>query len=331
MLENIKKYINYETITIASLLTLIVGIGIVAKNQIDLKEQQDLIQKTIIPFKELKDEIARSQSQLVTTDQLNKALKSNINIDDIKKDIASLNSKIEAGNFVKVISTGYTDTKGSDHVIPNQNPNPPSTDTLKDEYGYFVNEQEIDVLEHFPNKPVPIGSISFSAWKKDPWKLTIPNRQYKTTTVIAEDEDGRKTTYNKFIIVSDNQSYDIQIAEANLLQQLPEDHFSYWNPRLMMGINTGINISQLNGNISPSLDFSMMSYGKTKYQPTWSFIQVGIGYDGISKSPEIIFTPATYNVGRLLNPLLQNIHLGPSVSVNTKGNISALFSMKVAL
>lgn len=65
-----------------------------------------------------------------------------------------------------------------------------------------------------------------------------------------------------------------------------------------------------------------MSYGQFKTNPAISVLQVGVGYETSTARPVAILNPVNFNIGGILpKGLANNTYLGPSLQINTAGNI----------
>lgn len=309
-------------------LVLVAGTFIIYK-QIEISARQEAIENQVVAQKELADNILRSMSKYASKDDLEKFAKDgNINLEAINKDLDSLNANIIAINQTLTSSRAQVVTGGgSSHTTPNPNPVDPKN---PDPYGYSKNRQVIEISEQFDNAKVPFGQVGFSAWQEKPWDYTIAARQYKVSTVIATDENQRHYVYNKFAVNVNGKDYDIKITQAQTLEQYPEAKFKWWNPRLFLGMSGGVNVSAVRGEAVPSLSLGVMSYGKFNSQPDISLLHLGVGYGMDTKRPTFLVTPVSYNVGKHI-PLMNNLYVGPSVGINTSGDISVLGTLNVGL
>lgn len=305
---------------LAAFLTLGAASFIIYK-QIEISNRQSAIETQIINQKQLTDNITRSLNQYTTKDDIEKFIKeNNINLKVIQEDLSKLNASILAINTTNIHSNG---SKGSN--IPSTstgpaNPNPQTNPT--DQYGYLKTQQNFKLNEKFANVTVPIAEVGFSAWKKEPWTENILPRTYKSSSVIAIDENQRHIIYNKFSIEVDGKSYDITLDKAETKEVYPEAKFSLWNPRFFMNGNFLANLSNMQPEISPGLSVGFMSYGRYLNTPDFSLLHIGVSYGLQSNKPSFNFAPINYNIGKLLpGNLVSNTYVGPSMQVNTSGNV----------
>lgn len=314
----------------AVVLVIIGALLFIIKEQRDLITKQQAMQESMIEMKQLQDNWVRSSSQFVSKDDLNAFLKDNSSsLDALKKDIDALGASITGGSVITSNTPGYN---GSD--LPSTTTKPgtntsPGTNT--DPYGYQKNTQVLALNEPFADGvSVPWGEVGFSAWKEKPWNLNIKPRKYSVLTVVSTTEDGQHLVHNQFSIEVDGKRQTIPVQSSEFKEVYPESKFSF-NPHLMLGADMGVYTNPpLRGEVEPSLQVSLFSYGQTKVNPTWTFLDVGVGYASQAQRPNAIITPFTYNVGKHI-PLMSNLHVGPSVSVDTSGNIGVMGGVKVGL
>lgn len=290
----------------------------------EISNRQVAIETKIVAQKELVEGIMRSQNQYATKDDINKFIKDNgVNLKAIKEDLDNLHAEISSVNVILVNSAGQRGTNipstGGGVTNPNPvNPNDP------DPFGYMKKEQLLSLNEKFADVNVPFGKVGFSAWQEKPWSINILPRQYKVINVVGTDENQRNYFYNKFSVNVDNKDYDIKISTAETKQEFPEAKFSFWNPRLFLTAGGGISLTQapIQGSANLGVTLGIMSYGKFKTTPDISVLQIGLGYETGSQRPAAILNPVSFNIGKLLpNGLANNTFVGPSLQVDTAGNV----------
>lgn len=311
---------------------LLVGaLGFIIYKQIEISNRQQAIETEIIKQKELADNIMRSQSLYATKADIETFIKENgVNLKAIKDDLAKLNADITAVNAILVTSRGQTGTHIPTTPGP-VNPNPKPVDPNNpDPYGYLARQQNLHLNEDFSGLKVPIGTVGFSAWQEKPWSIDILPREYKVVNVIGTDENQRTYVYNKFSVKAGDKNYDVKIASAETKQEYPEAKWSWWNPRLYLGVDGAVGLNPVRGEFTPNLGVQIMSYGRYKTQPDFSVLQLGAGYGTISQRPQLVVTPVSYNIGKHL-PLMNNTYLGPSLSVGTDGNVFVGGGIRVGL
>lgn len=315
-------------------------LSFVIYKQLEISRRQTAIETSVVAQKTLVDGIVRSSNEYATKKDIDGFIKDhNINLKAIQDDMKKLHAEVAAVNVVTVVSNpqvvNHIPVTNTGPTNPNPNPVPVCPDGTVcpnvDPYGYLKSQQNLAIDENFGDKKVPIGSVGFSAWQKDPWNIDLKGREYSVSSVVGTDENQRTYIYNKFTVKVDGKSYDVPISKAETKQEYPEAKFSWWNPRLFMGISAGVNINPtLAANITPNLNIGIMSYGMYRNNPDFSILEVGAGYDTISKSYQLSLTPFTYNVGKHI-PLTKNIYVGPSLQIGTNGGFSITGTIQVGL
>lgn len=324
-------------------LVLAIGaLGLFVYNQNE-KFKKDLdIEKQIVLQKELLDKIVRSQSEYASKKDIEDFIaKSGMSVSAIKDDLSKLKATINAINVVTLSSTDQKATGVGSTGTGVKNPNPPSTTPPAtgscagacinpDSFGYLSVQQTLSLSEKFGKTTLPIGSVGFSAWQEKPWDLDIKGREYIISSVVGKDEDERSYFYSKVRVVIDGKDYDLPITSAKTKEEYPEAKFSFWNPRLFMGIDGGISLPEASADYVPNISLALSSYGKYKKQPDFSIVQLGLGMSTINQNPKILITPVVYNVGNNI-PLVQNLYVGPSFCFDNDGNIGAMIGLRVGL
>jgi hypothetical protein len=307
---------------------IVMALAFIVYTQHQISARQLAIETQLVKQKDLIDNITRSQSEYASRVDIEKFIKdNNVNIKAIQNDLSKLEASLTAVNIVTVHSSGQVNNNIPSTGVGTANPNPITT---HDPFGYLGKTQLLSLFEKFNTTSVPIGTVGFSAWQPSPWSLDIAPRTYKVVNVVGTDENQRMYVYNKFSVQVNDKSYDVKINTAETKQEFPEARWSFWNPRLFLGIDGGINIQKAKGEITPNIGIGVMSYGKYKNQPDFSVLQIGVGYGTISKNLQLNIMPAAYNVGKHL-PLMNNAYIGPSIHVDTIGNVSIMAGVRVGL
>lgn len=316
-------------VTIGAILTIGV-LGFIVYNQIQIKNQQTAIQAQLVEQKQLVDGIMRSQNQYATKEDIDKFAKdNNVNLSAIKDDLDKLNAQVTSINVIIASSRGQRGTNIPSGPPGPVNPNPVDPNN-PDPHGYMKAQQNLALNEDFGTVKVPFGQVGFSAWQKNPWSIDINQRDYSVATVVGTDENQRQYFYNKFAVTTGGKTYDIPIKTATTKQEYPSPKWSWWNPRLLMGLDGGVNISNVKGEFTPSVNVGIMSYGQYKTTPDFSILEVGVGYGTINKTPQVLVTPVAYNIGRnFFSPLMNNTYIGPSFQVSTDGTLGAGAGLRV--
>lgn len=336
--EAIKFRGKYIVIGMFALLA-IVAVAIIIKLQYDANARQDAMNKSLVEMKQLTDGIVRSQSKYVDKEDL-EAFGKDINLDAIRDDLEELDAKIVGISIFLAQSTGYHGTNlPSSNQDPKDDPDDPTQPTpenicedpmsswclMPHSVTYMENAQIQELKEPFANGEVPIGDVTFKAWKKNPWDVNIHPRNYKVSSVLGQDRDGRHYLHHKFEIESQGETHEVQINDAEFVEQYPESQWEWWNPKVAIGVAAGVAIptdgSHVTGSVTPGLYFSPFSYGKTKIKPDWIFAQIGVGYDVINETAQFSLSPAMYNLGAE-STIIHNTFVGPTISVDTDENVT---------
>ena len=333
---------KWKIIIVVILILLVSALAFVIKQQRDTIAKLQYAEQSMVQMRQLQDEIARSQSTYATRKDVEQVIKeSGVDLKPIKDDLDKLGAKIQAGHQILVVTQGQAgsnigstsqttrpDVPGStDVVCPDGNtiqcPNP-------DQFGYFAKTQHLKLDEPFGTKKVPIGQTSFSAWREKPWDYVILPRKYKVTNVISTNSEGRHFVHSKFFVEVNGETYPIVIADSKLVETLPESTFRF-SPRLYMGVDGGaIANPPLHAELLPNLQLAIFSYGKTRTDPDWTFLGVGFGYEVVEKGIALMVSPVNYNVAHHL-PFVDNVHVGPSFSLDFAGNFGILLGIRVGL
>ncbi len=173
----------------------------------------------------------------------------------------------------------------------------------------------------------PIAWAMFHPNQPDPEKLwktgTYPIKFY-TNIIETEQPSGKYNRYVELNIRNDRMketkgnSYPVKITDIQWAKNpITEKHFYWWNPRLAF---QAMFTSEV---FAPSLDISLASYGRTKRDMDWRFIVPSLGAANKGDSSEVVFgfSPVQWNFGNVV-PLIENMFLGPTVSLDTGGELS---------
>jgi hypothetical protein len=315
--------------------SLVVGaFALIVYKQFEISKQQKVIESTVVLQKQLVDGIVRSQLLWITKEDFVKFIKdNNLNLKAIEEDLKKLQANINSTNIVVALSTGQSAV--NQPSIPGGiiNPNPIDTSN-PDPYGYLLQQQTISLHENFENIKIPIGSVGFAAWQKNPWSYEIKGREYVLNTVIGTDENQRHYYYNKFSVRIDDKDYLIPIKLAEAKQIYPKSKFSFWNPRLYLTMGGSVNLSNtpIQGAFNAGASLGIMSYGKYLNNPDISALQLGVGVLSNESKLGVIFSPFNVNIAGIFpNNLVKNTYIGPSLQLDTNNNAFAGLNVSVGL
>lgn len=193
-------------------------------------------------------------------------------------------------------------------------------------------ESTLDLGEPFANleKPVPWGRASYAEGSEHPWGVEIFPRKYQLVVVDTTDDDGNRSQYSKFSIGVGQDTFDLPISTAKFYQDKREDRLR-WDFLPFLGIDVGAKANPPAAlEITPVAQVSLLSYGKAKLLPTWTFANLGLGYATRLNSLMFVLTPLTYNIGEPL-PFLNNLYIGPTFGIGLGGNVVLSLGARVEL
>jgi hypothetical protein len=326
-------------------LTVVGAFSFIIYQQHQMQVMQTTMQNNIIQTQTLVDNIQRAQSQYVSKADLdNFAQENGVNLDAIRANLAQLGGAIDGlNNFVTTSNLQNTNN------IPSTNttltPPPVNSPTVNcngqqvpcpDPYGYLSNVQNLQISEQFPNDQVPFGSVSFNANVAKPWSLDIPARKYNVNTVIAHSADGELVVYNSMGITSDvdKKEHKVAIESSQVVEQYPSPSWSLFAPKVYLGVSGGVNLSKapVQGEITPTLSASVISYGKTTVSPDLTLLGVGVGYQAVSQKVGVELAPISVNIGNLIgSKIITNTYVAPTVGMNFGGEINTGLGLRVGL
>lgn len=342
-MQKIKDFIKNNKGKILLVVIIVVITLFFLRQQSQLQEQQLLLNNKIIEMKTIGDDIVRSQTSYVTKKDLEKFSK-DIDLDIVKKDLDDLDASIIGISRILASSAGEKKTGLISYIVYQKTDPPQPTDPIpgpdnicKDDKkswcvsgatsGYLENAQVLSLSEKFKQSQIPIGTVTFKAWKDKPWDIDILKRDYNITSVLSTDTNGKHYLHHKFMIKSGDKEQAVNIDNAEFVETLPDSQWEWWNPKIGMGVSAGVSIPTtgladkgVSGSFAPSIYISPFSYGKTKIKPDIIVGQVGVGFEAINKSAQFSLSPIMYNIGASTQ-VINNTYIGPTVSVDTNSNV----------
>lgn len=167
----------------------------------------------------------------------------------------------------------------------------------------------------------PIADVYYSPNLNSDNKWTINTHALKfyTNVVETETKDGFFNRYvelnveNRRIPSLRGKLFPITIDDFNWQKKEIKDKSFDFNPRLSFGA------SCTNEGVYPNIGISLFSYGRTFRDINFRFLTFAAGGDNDKLS--LGLTPVSYNLGEFI-PLVENLFLGPNVSINTDNDIS---------
>ena len=329
-------------------LTVVSAFGFIMFQQHQMNVMQIDVQNNVIQTQTLVDSIQRGQSQYVSKADLDAFAKENgVSLDAVRSNLAQLGGAIDGlNNFVAASNLQVANNIASTNTVPVQSSTAtPITPTVScngqqvpcpDTYGYLSNIQNLQISEQFPNDQIPFGSVSFNASVAKPWSLDIPARKYNVNTIVGHTANGEMVVYNSMGITSDidKKEHKVAIQSSNFVEQYPSPTWSWFAPKIYLGVSGGANLSKVpvQGEITPTLSASVMSYGKTTVSPDLTVLGVGIGYQGVSQKVGVELAPISVNIGNLVgSKIITNTYAAPTVGMNFSGEVNIGAGLRVGL
>lgn len=311
---------NLLTLKNVCYLILILVIGILVQRGLKyldatLGENQrlhaELIGKTQA-YEQLSASTAKLEIKYKTQEDLRKEAEKRF-----KNEIGSMENKIKIlADATFLIKEKARETSNSDIVFNGENAQ------------YILNEIR------FENGP-PVGYVLI--FKDGRVVSKIYNHQIKIDTAVSKNEEtGRYVVVSKadFILKSaslnpdgkvwTNQPYALKIIGGSAQIDPTEPvmlnkRFHLWNPKANLNLNADP------GGIYPGMGVSLMSYGYTKNDLDYRFLQLGAQYQDRTAQPT--FIPVLW---RPFNSLMSNTYIGPGI--NLKGlTVNYFISVQVGL
>jgi hypothetical protein len=326
----------------AIVVLVIIVLAFIIYQQNEIIQRQKYAEQSVVEMRMLRDDIVRHQSSYATKDDVEQIIKdAGVDLVVIKDDLKKLGGHIQAVSTLVSSTPGYYGTGlPSTVIVPGPAPEPIIVECQDgkqvecpnpDAYGYLNKFVMIEIDEPFSNgKQVPIGSAGFRAWEDNPWTVEVLPRKYQATTVLSQNDAGRHFAHSQLSIEVDGKRYQVPIDDAKLVEVLPTKRLRF-APRLYLGVDGGVIANPpTHADVIPNLQMSFLSYGHTKIDPSWTFLNAGVGYEAETKGVAILFSPANYNVGKPL-PFVENLHVGPSLSIDPAANFGILLGMRVGL
>ena len=324
---------RWKVSIVAAVLALIAALLLIIKYQYDAMEKQEAIANSLVEQKQLTDKIARAQAQYVTEKSLEAYAKSlDTKLKPIRDDLKKLDGEIKGVGAVKVVTVGYKGKDiSSDTSVPRPKDEQPLPGDDLDPWNYQRAQQKLKLSEPFTNdQKVPWGEVGFKAWEQEPWDLVVHSRNYQVVNVLGQDEEGRHYVYNKFSIEVEGKKYDIKIDDSKFVEEYPKSKFRL-SPSLYLGVGTGVYLTEEpQWAVTPNIQMFIASYGRTKLVPEWVFLGVGLGYEALEQRFNFLLSPVGYNIGTHI-PLIKNLYIVPTVTIDPKGDFTILGGVSVGL
>lgn len=200
------------------------------------------------------------------------------------------------------------------------------TDTYVDPEMASRTHETYDLVRKMSDgQDLPVGWFKYHPYYEEDKKTTQVHYplDYYTTVIKSEHENGTFTYHveawvqNDYLVHTKGKKYPLELHPPQFEEKPVKDKKFRFNPRLAIG---GSFTSE---SLFPNLDISAFSYGRTVVDMDWRFLIAGLGAGkGNDDNYEFagMFSPTQYNIGTFV-PLINNLFIGPAVSVDTKSNV----------
>ena len=276
--------------------------------------QQKKIEIEQRTYKELKDQIARLESSVVTKSRLKKIITEELS-QEVKKLIVK--NKETPTHAVSTI----VHTKQEVNLDPSiwkhyANPDNPSA-----EY-YFMKLYKTDDT----GVSVPWAWIMYFPNREKKWKYGFYPLDIKSTTMLTRQKHGGANVYTKLTIENTKdkeskgkiQKFHID-KEASYVKWIqPKDkEFLFWNPAIDFGLGIYYNIDDSEFINGVEVGFTFMGYGN-EYNMDYKFMTMGLGSD--FDNYWVFLRPISVNLTKLHLPLIHHLYFAPVVGYSFDSN-----------
>ena len=156
-------------------------------------------------------------------------------------------------------------------------------------------------VQYFPNRP------EGQKWKTGTYPLEVHEE-----IVVTKDKSGTESSIaqawieNNTMKETKGQKFPIKLESLSWVKRETENPKSFmFNPRVSLAM-------VFTSEFYPSLDMSFFSYGVTKRDMDWKFLEFGLGKS--NDSMMFSFSPIQYNLGINL-PIVENFFIGPYIGL----------------
>jgi len=333
---------KWKAAIVGGILLLLFILIFIIKQQQDALDKLQYAEQSVVEMKQLRDDIVRAQASYASRKDVERIIKdSGVDLGTIEDDLKKLDAEVKGVSTVLSKSQGF---RGTDLPSTGTTPRPDKPEPVtvecpdggtvecpsQDKFGHLSATKYLRLNEPFGEKKVPWGRAGFSAWKEKPWELEVYPREYTVVNVLSTNDDGRHFVHSKFFLRTEGEQYSIPITESKFVEVLPESRFRF-SPRLYLSVDAGVKANPpVHGEIVPNLQMSLFSYGRTRVDPDWTFLGIGIGYEAVEDGIGFVVSPINYNIAHHL-PFVENLHFGPALGFDPGGNISILLGLRVGL
>ena len=174
-------------------------------------------------------------------------------------------------------------------------------------------DQTVVYTKDAKGEDFPVAHVMYNPFYEgdEKWTTRAYPLTFKTQLIMAESGDVKdviaKTTMRNDTIAS-YRGIDKPLR-IDSIEWVERSKKWMYNPRLSLGVNIG-------NSAYPSLGLSWFSYGKTKRDMDWKFLNVGVGYND---DFHVYLAPVEYNLG-VPTPVIENLFIGPYVGIDEESD-----------
>lgn len=143
----------------------------------------------------------------------------------------------------------------------------------------------------------------------DKWSINTWPRTYHANVILTHDEEGRSNRYMELWTQSE-WAKDPEKRQPIKITNFAWDKEKLKSKKFRFAPRVGFSGMFGTKSIVPALDYSLFSYGRTKVDMVWRFLDIGIG--GNKESTLFSLTPVSYNLGESI-PVISNLFIGPYI------------------
>jgi hypothetical protein len=296
------------------LICIVVAIFGFLKMKSDLQYANEQLITTQQSLVEVKLEMGKIQAQTIVMpansdewkDAVEKVRKENAAIYAMMKKQDEKLTNI--GQIVSSIPATHTNDQPSTTVVNVPSTDPNSTVTYK-EYSKDITIPAKN--SEGKDTELPIAWAKFKDQTKL-WDSGTYALKYNVSVIQSERENG---TINSYITSSIEDAHGVTApleVNAKFIQtKLTEKKMFWFAPKL--SLNADINNR---GNGGGGLSCSMSSYGRTKIDSSWKFLEIGVSTNG--DEAWLKFMPASWNAGDVI-PGISNTFISPYIGIDKEG------------
>ena len=306
------KYLIDRVILVAVLAVLAYGVMWAGKAYIAGKKaaetkQQIQLEETQRQYKELKDQIARLESNSVSLWKLKRMIS-----DELSKEVKKL-VKQNKETPTHIIKTQVT-TKQEVNLDPDIWKHYANPDNPHAEY-YFMKLYKTDKS----GTSIPWAWVMYFPHKEKHWKYGFYPLEIKTTTLLTRQNHGGVNAYTQVKVENTKDK-----ESKGKVQKLTVDkeasfvkwvypkykHFTVWQPSIDFGAGIYYNLNESEFINGIEAGFSFMGYGND-YNLEWKFMTLGLGTD--FDTYWAFLRPISINMSKLHIPLIHHLYFAPEV------------------